>query len=195
MIGSRVGACPSPPVFHQGTRFMSTFQDDLGSLAQASRSKALGQTRAILIGIGILTVLVNGFQFAMAEGLVKSEIEKEVQKLLQQGMVADPAQVKELEDASVRTVRLLRGGLVALGALFIVFGVVVKRFPVPITVVSLVLYVGTAAVFAVLDPSSVAKGLVMKVIVVVLLAKSIQTAIAYQREQQAAEGAAYRMES
>ena len=59
-----------------------------------------------------------------------------------------------------------------------------KKYPVPITVTSLILYIGAAIVFGVIDPSTLARGIIVKIIIVVCLAKSIQAAVAYQREQE-----------
>ncbi len=58
----------------------------------------------------------------------------------------------------------------------------VKTYPVPATVLGLVLYVGCAAVFGYLDPTTLAMGWLVKIIIVVALAKAIQSAVAYQRE-------------
>ena len=43
------------------------------------------------------------------------------------------------------------------------------------------------AVFALLDPMSLVSGPIFKVLIIVVLAKSIQAALAYQREKNQAE--------
>ena len=77
------------------------------------------------------------------------------------------------------------GVVVFLGVLFVIFGLVVKRFPVPITVTALVLYVAAVGAFALADPTTLGQGIIFKVIVVVSLAKAIQAEVAYQRENPA----------
>ena len=63
---------------------------------------------------------------------------------------------------------------------------VTKRlFTVAVTVSALVIYVGSAIVFGILEPESLARGLIIKIIIIVALAKAIQTAAAYQRERDA----------
>jgi hypothetical protein len=46
-----------------------------------------------------------------------------------------------------------------------------------------VIYVGAALIFAVLDPKSLAQGLIIKIFIVVALASSIKAAIAYEKER------------
>jgi hypothetical protein len=56
---------------------------------------------------------------------------------------------------------------------------------VAITVTSLVIYVGLALVFAVLDRNTLAQGIIIKVLIVVALIGAVQTAIVYERERNA----------
>ena len=111
----------------------------LGNLAQAAREKHLKQARSTLIIIGILTAAINGFQL--------STVESEVQKLVQIQQIPPDAAATVIGVA-----RLILGGTVGLGILFVVLGLLVKKFPVPATVLGLVLYVAAAAGFALLDP-------------------------------------------
>ena len=140
----------------------------LGSLAQSTRGNDLNKTRNILIVIGLLTLAINGFMFGNAMDEVR-----------QAGIAPeDEARVLGL-------VRLIYGAGIAVGLAFVICGVLVKKFPVPLTILSLVLYVGANAGFAFLDPTILMQGLVVKIIVVVALAKSVQTAMAYQKDRDA----------
>ena len=161
----------------------------LGSLAQASRGKQLNQARGTLIAIGLLTIVVNAAFMGLMRGQVQEELKKEVQKLNAQGQGVDQAKLKEVEDAAVRAGFLINGVAVFLGVLFVVFGLMIKMFPVPITVLSLVLYIGAAAVFGLMDPTTLLRGIIVKVIIVAGLFKAVQAAIAYQKEQSAASTA------
>ena len=67
-----------------------------------------------------------------------------------------------------------------LGLLFVVFGLIIKKFPVPITIISLVLYVLATAAFALLSPMTLAQGIIMKVIIIFALVRAIKAAYAYQ---------------
>jgi uncharacterized membrane protein (DUF485 family) len=82
-----------------------------------------------------------------------------------------------------------------LGAVFILFGVIIHKFPVPITITSLVLYIGAIAIFAYIQIANSGKGadqaaiiaalsegIIFKIIIIVSFIKAIQAAISYQRE-------------
>jgi hypothetical protein len=155
----------------------------LGSLAQSARGKHLKQARGILIAIGVLTIVVNAILFALIESQVKQEIDKEVKKVQTQGRIVDQAKRKEIEEQAVRLGQLMAGGTILLGVVFVVFGIIVNRYPVPVTILSLVLYVASGVIFWVLNPESIAQGIIIKVIIVVALIKAVQAAIAYQKEQ------------
>lgn len=157
----------------------------VGSLAQSARKKDLSRARNILIFIGVLTVIVNGIQLGMAEDQIREAFAQDVAAAETQGMVLDMDKVAELEESALSMARLIVGAAVAVGVVFIVLGAIVKKFPVVSTVTGLVLYVGSVAVFGMIDPSTLARGLVMKIIVVVFLAKAVQAAAAYQRESHA----------
>ena len=158
----------------------------LGSLAQAARTNQLKSARSILIAIGVLTLLVNGGLAIFARSLVDAQFDKEVQELNRKGMVIDPVKLADLKESSVRTTQLASVGFAALGGVFIAFGLLVYRYPVPITVSALALYLAGAAINAAFDPTTLVQGIILKIIVIVALAKAIKSAIAYQREQQLA---------
>jgi hypothetical protein len=158
--------------------------DSLGSLAQSARTQQLKGARTILFIVGALTVAVNLFLVINAESMVQKEIDKEIEKVRRQGMEIDQSAVREVRESSVASLRLLNGIAVALGVVFIVFGFLVYQYPVPITITSLILYIGAMAVYGFLDPTTLAQGIIMKVIVIGALAKAIKAALAYQKEEE-----------
>ena len=62
----------------------------------------------------------------------------------------------------------------------------VTQYPVPCTITGLVLYLGANAAFGLMDPTSLARGLIVKIVIIVALFKAVQAAIAYQKEEQQA---------
>jgi predicted RND superfamily exporter protein len=110
-------------------------------------------------------------------------LDKQVQELQLRGMGVDRAKLQEIEDHAVQIGHLLDCGFLAVGALFIVFAFIIKQYPVPITIISLVLYLACAGVMAYLNPATLAAGAVVKIIIIVALAKSIQSARAYEAER------------
>jgi hypothetical protein len=162
----------------------------LGSLSQSARRKHLGQARGVLIAVGVLTLLVNGIFFFLAEGMVHDQIQKQVRAAGPQ-MAFDQAKLRELEESAVRETKLVSGATMALGAVFIVLGLAVKQYPVPATALGLILYIGAAVIFGLMDPTTLYQGIIIKVIFVVALVKALQAAIAYQKESQAAAAGEY----
>ena len=161
-----------------------TGSGELGSLAQSARGKQLKTARWILFVVGVLTAAINGYFVMNAETLVKKDFQKEIQKLRRQGMQFDKKKVRELEETAIKSTMLVSGVATALGVVFIVFGFVVYKFPVPVTITSLILYVGAIAVFGLLDPMSIVKGIIMKIFIIVGLASAVKAAIAYEKERQ-----------
>lgn len=160
---------------------LSRGEDDseagLSSLAQAARSKHLSSAKATLIIIGVLTLLLNiGGIF-----MVRSELETEMRK---QGinMANPPAEVQAIIIASYALVGLFA----ALGVVFIVLGLLVRSYPVFCTVTGLVLYIVSWLVSGLLDPKNFVAGIIIKIIIVVALAKAVQAALAYQKDAAAA---------
>lgn len=152
------------------------------SLAQSARLKQLNRARGILIFVGLLTIAVNVFQYVTVERLVDDQFNKEMNELRRQGMQFDQVKVAELRSSAISSVKLFAMGLIAVGAAFLVGAGLIKSYPVPVTIISLVLYVGCAAIFGVLDPESLMKGIIIKIIIVVALVKAVQAAMAYQKE-------------
>lgn len=155
----------------------------LTSLSQSARMKQLKSARMILIFVGVVTVALNGFLFVQAEAMVDNEIRN-----LQMQRIPIEGDVNQIRDQAVKVTRLIHGGTVALGVVFILLGVAVKSFPVPATVLGLVLYLGSIAVFAVINPASLLQGFIlpcdMKIIFIYCLFKAVHSAIGYQRYEQ-----------
>jgi hypothetical protein len=97
-------------------------------------------------------------------------------------MIIDHAKVAELRESAIRSVKLASYIAAALGAIFIIFGMFVYQFPVPITLASLVLYLGSTAVFGYIDPMTLAKGWIIKILIIAGLFKAVQAAVASERE-------------
>jgi hypothetical protein len=149
--------------------------ESLGSLAQSARSKQLKSARITLIVIGVLTIVANIAIAAMSD----SQVDNEVKKLHGQGMLVDQKAV----DAAKRETKLVCVGFAVLGVVFVVLGVFVASFPVPITILALVLYLAGFAITAVLDPTTILQGIIFKVIIIGGLARSIKAALEYERER------------
>ena len=162
---------------------------ELKSLAQSARVGHLRSARTTLFIVGVLTLLVNGFMFVNASAEVDAEINKQIQAA-GPGAVVNQVELAEFKARAVNQVRLIYGGAAALGLAFILLGFFIYAAPVPIVVTGLILYIAGNGIFALLDPASLGRGIVMKAIVIILMAKAVQAAIAYQRETASAKNEA-----
>jgi hypothetical protein len=148
----------------------------LGSLAQEARNKHLRQARNTLLGVGILWAVVQVIFFFVEMG--------EVQKA---GPQVDPT-------VGTAIVVLFHGVAVAVALFLIVCALFVERYPVPITVTALVVFVvvqgGFALLDAAFDPANLLRGIILKIIVIVVLVRALRAGLAAQREQREAEAAA-----
>ena len=161
--------------------------DQLGSLADSARSKAVKTARTTLIAVGVLTIVVNGFLAAMAEPMVEAAFQKEINQLRQQGMDVDQNAVQNLKEEAVTSTRLTAVGFAGMGVVFLILGAFVQRSPVVCTALGLVLYIAGAGITAMIDPSTIAKGAIIKIIIIVALVKALQAGLAAQREASALE--------
>ena len=164
-----------PPIADEG----------LGSLAQSARKSHLGSARMTLFAIGILTIVANLLVMAAAQTLVEKQFADEVQQLQQQGQELDMQIVEDLKQTQIRSAQLVAAGFAGVGVIFLFLGALIYKYPVPCTVLALVLYIAGQAISGLFDPSMLAKGLVVKIIFIVALVKAMQAALAYRREQAA----------
>jgi hypothetical protein len=144
----------------------------LNSLAQAARGKHLGQIRWTLIIIGVLTIGANAVVLWITRGNVEDELRR-------QGINQIPPHIESLLFLS----QCITAMFIALGAVFVTLGIFVKAHPVPCTIAGLVLYLVGFAISVAMSPETIAQGIILKVIIVVALAKAIGSARAYEAEK------------
>ena len=142
--------------------------------------KQLKVARNILIGVGILTILINAAQFAIIDKMVEEGLNKQVAKL-PPGFVVDPVKFAQVKQSAVKIARMILGGIVGVGVLYVVFGLIIYKYPVPVTITGLTIYVGLTVILAIYgDYTPVVLGI--RIVVIVSLVKAVQAAIAYKRD-------------
>jgi uncharacterized membrane protein len=146
----------------------------LGSLAQSARGKEISHARNALLLIGFLTMGVNAF--------LLYNLPNEIEQAIRQAPGANPADIEEFKKTTTMFGYLIYGGTVGLGLLFVIFGLIVNKYPLPITIISLVLYILANVFFMVLNPASITGGIVIKAIIVLALFRAIKAARAYNAE-------------
>ncbi len=132
----------------------------LGSLAQGARIKHLNSARNYLLLVFVLQ-MVGGLFLVYAFSQVN--IPKE----------------------ALPQVYLAYGVVFGAGLAFLVLALLVYRFPLPATIIGLVLFITLHAIDAIADPTSLARGWLIKILVIAALVKAIQAAVAYENERKA----------
>jgi hypothetical protein len=150
----------------------------LTSLAQSAREKQLKSARSTMIAVGVITILFNTLAFF----LIKSQMDDMIRVA---GL--NPANLPPQVQLELAIRYGTTAAFVLLGAIFVVLGMFVRQHPVPCTVTGLVLFVLGWLISGVLDPMNLLAGIIFKIIIIVALAKAVQAAIAYQREQAQSE--------
>lgn len=89
---------------------------------------------------------------------------------------------------AVKAAPIFLGMNLVLAALFAGLAVWARFNPLPAAIVGLVLFLTIHVVSAIVDPASILQGVIVKVIVIVVLAKAIQAGVRYKqlREQMTA---------
>ena len=180
---------PNVPVqTPSGLASLAGSSSSLGSLSQSIRQKRIRECRNFLIIIGLIIAGMNFFRLMSAKEEVDQVIQQEIVKGQQQRMVVDQNALN-LQRARIMTfVQIIYGGMAGLGVLYILLGLVVQKFPVPITIFSLVLYIGSNAILGFLDPVWLLQAIIFKIIIIAAFIKAIQAAISYQREMDNSSG-------
>lgn len=151
----------------------------LGKLAQSARKNHLKSARTALFIVGGLSIAANGYFYATAESKIKDS--PEAQQLIRQA----GAEGRKIVEQAVQTTQLMAISGCALGVMFVVFGLFIYKYPVPITILALVIYVGSFPIYAIWaqDASVIFRGFIVKAIIIGCLVKGIQAALAYEKER------------
>jgi len=95
-------------------------------------------------------------------------------------------ELRKLEEEAAHITKVACVVFTVCGVLYLVFGCYIKLYPVAITISALILFITGNIVSAVFDPEMVLKGIIIKICIAVALAKSIQSALAFEMEQKLA---------
>lgn len=149
----------------------------LGSLVQSARGKELNRAKWTLIIVGLIYIAYYGFQFAAAEKMIDDEIQKQ-------------ALAAAERDNSILGFRLITAAGSMLGLAMLLLGLVVRRFPIAISTIALVLFVGYHAILGFLAPITLVDLWIIKVVVLFGLIKGIRAAVGEQRQARRLAGPA-----
>ena len=155
---------PPPPVTVPDARQLSHdyirgAEKELREQRKRGSSGALGTAQVLMILVGLISIGVNGFLFYNAPN--------EVQEAMKGG------DVPMSQEALLRFVQLLYGAFIAVGVAMLILGALIYQFPVFCPLAGLILYIIAMIVSGILNPASLLKGIIFKVLVILALGKAV----------------------
>lgn len=156
---------------------------DLPSLTQQVRLGKLNGVRIVLFVLGVVLFAGGIGLIANADNIGDRAIRQELDDA--DGNQLQPDEKRKAETLVRRMIRL-QGALYALvGVVYLVFGFIVKQYPLPITIMSLALFI-TGSVIPLQRPEAILGLLIcagwLVAIVMVVLSMALKVAISYARE-------------
>ncbi len=155
---------PPPPVAPPDARQLSHeyirgAEKELREQRKHGNSGALGTAQVILILVGIVSIALNTFLFINAPD--------EVQKVM------DGGDVRMSQEALLQFVQTFYGVFIAIGVIMLLLGALIYQFPVFCPLAGLILYILAIVVSGILNPMTLIKGAIIKVLVIVALCKAV----------------------
>jgi len=138
-------------------------------------SRELKVARRLLLLVGVLTILFNAILLFRARDSIRQVMEDS-------NLTFDEEKLQQIEEDAMSRVVLIHGGQIGLGALFMVFSLLVKQFPAEVTVLSLVLYIGATFALVMFDPMTLQNEAPIRIAFVVALVWAMMAAITYARD-------------
>jgi hypothetical protein len=138
-------------------------------------TKELKSARTVLIVVGVIQLLFGAFLLSQIRKSYDDAVKAEVAKQ-GPGFVVD----KELADANFEEQKTFLYAMHSIPIAFAVFlfvmAALVFKFPVGVTLASLITFVVVHAADAIADPTALAKGIILKVIFIMVLWKAYKSA-------------------
>ena len=133
---------------------------------QGEAAGSLGIAQGTLIFVGLLTIALNSILYLNATN--------EVAQVMKAGDVAMS------EDALLRFVRIIYGSFIAVGAIEVLLGALIYQFPLFCPLTGLIIFVLANLIIGVLNPMSLVKGIIIKILVVMALVKAVNDGAYYR---------------
>jgi hypothetical protein len=144
-------------------------------------TKELKSARVILIIVGIIQLLLGTLSLVNFKSQLEEQKKAEIAKM--PGYVFD----QQSFDAGFEEQKVLLYGLgsipVVIGIYFFTMAALIFKFPVGVTLSSLIVFVASHAVTVYFDPTSIAKGIILKIVFLAILWKAFQSARAAKAVQ------------
>lgn len=143
----------------------------LGSLVNHQHGKHIRGARIAIMFVAVITIIFSIVMWF----LLNSEIEK---------VKSDPGMVVIQEVVTQAQIEI--GVTFALGIVFFILFFWAKSNPFAATLTALLLYLTNIIVAVGIEPTSLAKGIIVKIIIIVALVNGLKSALAYKKDQESA---------
>jgi hypothetical protein len=175
-------SAPAPALGQLGAR------KPLGNLAAQQHRKHLRSLKIAILFVGLLSLAANGFLWYVA-GQAETKLENEIARVkADPTMVLDDAKVAEAR-RELGTAKMITGFFLACSLVYIGLFFWVNSNPVGASVTALSLYILCFLIGAAIEPESAAKGIIIKILIIVVLFKGLKSALAIRElEKQAQAG-------
>jgi CBS domain containing-hemolysin-like protein len=150
------------------------------NLAKSARSEQLKVARYLLLFVGLLTTAVNGYAFSQVDRFVDSQVQQQFNGQRVMDEVEEQAAVAQLRNRLTSLLYFMLGAAVVFGVVYMILGIIVYAYPLRATIGGLVLFVASMVLFGVLAPQTLWAGLLPKIVIIVALAASVRTAVAWR---------------
>lgn len=155
----------------------------LGSLATQQHQQHIKSARGIIMFVAIVTLIFAAYQWYTLSDIIQ-KFETDLAKLRNDPtMIVDENVVKQNRDIFA-TAKMQVFGIAITG--FIFFGIFfwVPHNPFAACLTALIIYVASHLVDAVLDPTSLQRGIIIKILFVIALTQGVKSGLAYKRLQE-----------
>lgn len=159
----------------------------LGNLAEAQHKKHLRGAKIAIFFVGVLSVGFNAFVFHMISEN-ESKLEADIASLQRNPtMVVDESKVQEAR-GQIASARMLTTGFLLAGVAILVLGFLVNAHPYKAPMIALAIYIVCLLIGMAVDPTSIAKGIVIKLIIIYALYRGMKSGAAVEQlRKEAAE--------
>jgi len=141
----------------------------LKSLAQSAREKQLSTARILLFIIGVIQIGISSFEMIT---LVNDF-----------GNAGQIQQFAPQLQADIFRVQIIVGLFLCAGVTYLILGALVKKYPLPCTILGLVIFLLVQVVAAINNPLAIWQGIIFKVAFLVSFISAIKAARAYEAER------------
>lgn len=160
--------CGEPLKGAMKTSRTRTSGSGLGSLVDDQHRKHIRRARIAIMFVAVVTLLFAIFKWYM--------LEKEIAEVQASSyMVVDQAVVAQN--------RLIIGVTFAIGLIFMSLFFWAKTNPFGAALTALIIYITDLIVSVGLDPKNLARGLLVKIIIIIVLANGVKSGLAYKKER------------